>query len=77
MTDEDRPTFLVSLQPKPGVDPVRALRRLLKYASRALGLRCTHAEVSTQTAEAFRQLRDDVARRAARNRRQSRGTSHE
>jgi len=73
MTGKERPIFLLWLRPEPPVtDPIRALRGLLKAALRRFGLRCTHVEVSNQTANAFQQLRDDVARRAARIRRQSR-----
>lgn len=35
-----RPTFALRLRPEPNVDPIRALRALLKIALRRLGLRC-------------------------------------
>lgn len=34
-----RPTFIVRLQPKPGVDAVRALRAALKVLLRRFGLK--------------------------------------
>lgn len=37
----ERRTFIIELRPLPGVDPIRALKALLKYALRVLGLRCT------------------------------------
>ena len=39
----DRPTFVLELRPEPGVDPVLALRALLKVALRRFGLRCVAA----------------------------------
>jgi hypothetical protein len=36
----DRPTFVLVVRPEPGVDPVRALRGLLKLMLRRFGLRC-------------------------------------
>ena len=36
--------FLLRLTPKPGVDPIRALRGLLKFAWRRFGLRCVAVE---------------------------------
>ena len=39
----DRPTFTLELRPEPGVDPVLALRALLKVALRRFGLRCVAA----------------------------------
>jgi hypothetical protein len=45
----DRPIFILELRPEPGcVDPVRALRALLKLALRRLGLRCVSAHESTE-----------------------------
>jgi hypothetical protein len=40
---KDRPTFTLELRPEPGVDPVLALRALLKVALRRFGLRCVAA----------------------------------
>jgi hypothetical protein len=37
---EARPQFVVTLQPEPGVDPIRALRWVLKSALRKHGLKC-------------------------------------
>jgi hypothetical protein len=37
---ESRPVYLVELRPGLGVDPIRALRRGLKYLGRRCGLRC-------------------------------------
>ena len=43
----DRPVFVVRLVPKPGVDPIHAMRDLLKIARRRFGLHCIDAvEVS-------------------------------
>jgi hypothetical protein len=36
--------FLLRLEAKRGVDPIRALRALLKLALRRFGLRCTGVE---------------------------------
>ena len=49
----DRPTFILHFRPEPGVDdPIRALRLLLKTASRRYGLRCVNAkDVITDTEE--------------------------
>jgi hypothetical protein len=33
--------FVLTLQPLPGVDPIRALRRVLKGLLRQHGMRCT------------------------------------
>jgi hypothetical protein len=40
---KDRPVFTLELRPEPGVDPVLALRALLKAALRRYGMRCTSA----------------------------------
>jgi len=40
---KERPTFTLELRPEPGVDPVLALRALLKIALRRFGLRCVAA----------------------------------
>ena len=37
----ERPTFLLRLRPEEGIDPIRALRRVLKFALRACGMRAT------------------------------------
>ena len=44
MTSEPRPvTFVLTLQPLPGVvDPVKALRWILKTVLRRHGMRCVH-----------------------------------
>ena len=34
--------LLITFRPMADVDPVRALRKLLKYAGRQCGLRCLH-----------------------------------
>jgi len=36
--------FVLRLRPEAGVDPIRALRRLLKFAMRACGMRCVSCE---------------------------------
>jgi hypothetical protein len=40
---KERPTFVLELRPEPGVDPVLALRALIKAALRRYGLRCISA----------------------------------
>ena len=40
----DRPTFVMTLRPEPGVDPIRALRRVLKVLLRGYGMRCTSVD---------------------------------
>jgi hypothetical protein len=42
-TTEERLTFVVKLRAEPGVNPILALRALLKSASRRFGLRCISA----------------------------------
>ena len=37
-------SYLVHFRPLPGVEPIRALRRALKFALRACGLRCLSVE---------------------------------
>ena len=50
MTAPDRPTFILHFRPEPGVDdPIRALRLLLKTASRRYGLRCVNAVAHAET----------------------------
>jgi len=43
MTAPDRPTFILHFRPEPGVDPIHAVRALLKVALRHYGLRCVNA----------------------------------
>ena len=38
-----RPIFLIRVRPEPGVDPIRALRALLKTMLRRFGLRALEA----------------------------------
>jgi len=38
-----RPVLVLELRPEPGVDPVLALRTLLKIALRRCGMRCISA----------------------------------
>lgn len=72
---ERRDQYVVTFQPEHGVDVIRGLRRALKFAARACGLRAIDAyeqpfEISNKAADEFRELRDEiVARRAARDRR--------
>jgi hypothetical protein len=40
MDDEGRATFVLTLVARPSVDPIRALRGLLKVAGRQFELRC-------------------------------------
>ena len=71
-----RTRFVVTFTPVPGTNGVRSLRLLLKSAKRRFGLIATDAferedapapDVSNQIANAFLELRRDVAaRRAAR-----------
>lgn len=44
---KDRPTYTVTLRAEPNVNGILALRRLLKIASRQLGLRCIAAHEDT------------------------------
>ena len=37
----ERPTFLLRLRPEKGIDPIRALHRILKFALRGRGMRAT------------------------------------
>jgi hypothetical protein len=41
----DRPTFVVTLRPEPRVEPIRALRRLLKVLLREYGMKCTSVDL--------------------------------
>jgi len=43
-----RPVFVLRLEAKPGADPIRALRSLLKIAGRKFNLRCVDAYEITQ-----------------------------
>jgi hypothetical protein len=45
---KDRPSFTIVLRPEPGVDPIPALRAVLKGALRQHGLRCTSAVETTE-----------------------------
>jgi hypothetical protein len=47
----DRPTFVLELRPEPGIDPVLALRALLKVTRRRFGLRCISAHESSAEEE--------------------------
>ena len=44
---EERPLFVVTLQPQPGVDGVHALRGALKTALRRFGLKAVSAYVAS------------------------------
>jgi hypothetical protein len=70
MKQDRRRIFLVRFRAGVGVDPVRNLRALLKIALRRLGLRAIEAKEEMQEPVnigiAFKELRDNVARRAAR-----------
>jgi hypothetical protein len=46
-----RPTFELRFRPEPGVDPIRAMRLLLKTALRRYGLRCVNAVAHAETTE--------------------------
>jgi hypothetical protein len=43
-----RPVFVLELHAEPGVDPILALRALLKIALRRFGLRCVSAHETTE-----------------------------
>jgi len=43
MTPSSRPVFVLRLEARPGTDPIRALRALLKIAGRQFHLRCVDA----------------------------------
>ncbi|PWT93558.1 MAG: hypothetical protein C5B56_00545 [Proteobacteria bacterium] len=43
-----RRTFVLELRPEPGVDPILALRALLKVALRRFGLKCVSAHESNE-----------------------------
>ena len=45
---KDRPTFTITLRPEPGVDPIHALRAVLKSLLRRYGLRCISAHENTE-----------------------------
>ena len=49
MITEPRPIYVVRLRPERGVDAIRELRRLLKYAGRRLGLRAIDVREEEQT----------------------------
>jgi hypothetical protein len=40
----NRPLFTLTLRPEPGVDPINALRRVLKVLLRQYGMRCTSVD---------------------------------
>jgi hypothetical protein len=44
--------FVVTLETRPGIDGVRALRRLMKFAGRYLGLKAIDVQEHVITAEA-------------------------
>jgi hypothetical protein len=50
----DHPIFILHFRPEPDVDPIRALRLLLKAASRRYGLRCINARELLTTEESSR-----------------------
>jgi hypothetical protein len=54
---KDRPTFTLQLRPEPGVDPVLALRAVLKNALRYHGMRCVSAKETALELERKGQLK--------------------
>jgi hypothetical protein len=52
---KDRPVFTLQLRAEPGVDPVLALRALLKLTLRRFGLRCVsvHEENDDERRDTF------------------------
>jgi hypothetical protein len=58
-----RPRFVVTFTPAPGVDGVKAVRRLLKHAGRYLGLRALDArEEITPDTQVSPSFATDVAK---------------
>jgi hypothetical protein len=47
----ERPIYVVRLQPMPGTDPIKAVRWLLKAALRLYGLRCLSVREEPRAAE--------------------------
>jgi hypothetical protein len=45
---KERPVYVLELRPEPGVDPVLALRALLKITLRRFGMRCISARESAE-----------------------------
>ena len=68
MTDHIRPRFTITFSPARGVEPIRALRLLLKSARRRFGLIAVDAvedqssplQISNQAADEFQELRDEI-----------------
>jgi hypothetical protein len=86
-----RPSFVLELRPEPGVDPVLALRSLLKAALRRFGLRCVslkeqhdeeeihHADPDTQPrlpAFNYSQIRREKSPQSGRDDSSTRRSSH-
>jgi len=44
---KDRPVYVLELRPEPGINPVLALRALLKVTLRRFGMRCISARESS------------------------------
>ena len=40
---KERPVYVIELRPEPGIDPIPALRGLLKVTLRRFGMRCISA----------------------------------
>jgi hypothetical protein len=71
-----RARYVITFTPGPGVDAIRSLRLLLKAAKRRFGLTAVDAfedrsaplQISNQSADEFRELRDEVVAERARSR---------
>lgn len=48
MNRTDRPTYVLRLQPEPGVVGIRALRAALKVLLRRFGLRCVAIDIDPE-----------------------------
>jgi hypothetical protein len=44
MSAKDRPTYTLRVRPEPHVDPIKALRALLKAMLRTYGMKCISAD---------------------------------
>ena len=71
-----RPVFVLRLEAKPGADPIRALRAILKIAGRQFHLRCVDAyEITQPQPERTREHDGNNNSRPAQGRIERRGNS--
>jgi hypothetical protein len=47
---DDRPVFVVKFRPEPDVDPIRALRWILKITLRQFGMKCLDIRIEETSA---------------------------